>query len=146
MPFVPVDPASDRAMTVRRANARCATMAAMRPLNRLPPTTLFTHNDLGPRLIVLTHHKAISGPYHRNEEAILAVHRAFRGTPEQFRAIAKRHGATHLLACPNMAETTVYRARAPGGFYDQLATGTRFDWLHPVPLPDGSPLRLYRID
>src|SRR3546814_7041084 len=44
-------------------------------------------------------------------------------SPEQFRAIAKRHHATLLMVCPNMPESTVYRARSPGGFYDQLAHG-----------------------
>jgi len=48
--------------------------------------------------------------------------------------------------CPNMAESTVYRDRAPGGFYDRLAHGETFDWLTPVAQPKGSPLRLFRID
>ena len=57
-----------------------------------------------------------------------------------------RHGATMMLVCPNMAESTVYRDRAPGGFYDRLAHGETFEWLTPVPLPKGSPLRLFRIN
>ncbi len=94
---------------------------------------------------MLTHHNAIAGPYHRNGDAILDVHHAFGGTPAQFRAIAKRHGATLLLVCPNLAESTVYRSRSPNGFYAQLARGDKFDWLTPVRLPNGSPLRLWRI-
>ena len=70
---------------------------------------------------------------------------AFQGSPDRARAIMHRHGATLLLVCPNMAESTVYRARAPGGFYGQLAHDRRFAWLTPLPLPKGSPLRLFRI-
>ena len=118
----------------------------MNPLNRVPAQTIFTFVDLGPRLITLTHHKAIAGPYHRNGDAILDVQHAFKRSPEEARAIMKRHGATLMLVCPNMAESTVYRDRAPEGFYGRLAQGEKFDWLTPVPLPKGSPLRLFRID
>src|SRR3546814_17642374 len=69
----------------------------------------------------------------------------FGGSPEQFRAIAKRHHATLLMVCPNMPESTVYRARSPGGFYDQLAHGKRFDWLEPVAMPAKSPIRVWKI-
>ena len=58
----------------------------------------------------------------------------------------KRNGATLLLVCPNMAESTIYRARDKGGFYDQLAGGTRFPWLTRLPLPRRSPYGLYRIN
>ena len=139
-------PPKRHVQTVNRANARCNSVPAMRVLNRVPASVVFTHNDLGPRLIVLTHHYGISGPYHRNGDAILDVHHAFTGSPGDFRAIAKRHGARLLLTCPNMAETTVYRARASDGFYGQLAKNRVPSWLIPVPLPKGSPFRLWRID
>src|SRR3546814_13198481 len=103
---------------------------------------LFTFVDLGPRLITVTHHDAIAGPYHRNGDAILDVQHGFGGSPEQFRAIAKRHHATLLMVCPNMPESTVYRAPSPGGFYDQLAHGKRFDWPEPVAVPAKSPTRV----
>ncbi|MHA6722162.1 AcrB/AcrD/AcrF family protein [Sphingomonas sp. RS2018] len=144
--WLPIDRPDKRTQIVNRANGRCPTIPAMRPLNRLRPSVIFTHVDLGPRLITLTHHYAIAGPYHRNGGAILDVHHAFTGSPENFRAIAKAHGARLLLICPNMAETTVYRAKARDGFYGQLAKGRVPGWLVPVPMPKGSPLRLFRID
>jgi hypothetical protein len=143
---LPIDRPKPYVKRVNRATGLCVTMPAMNPLNRLPRATIFTFVDLGPRLITLTHHSAIAGPYHRNGDAILDVQHAFKGSPEQARAIMKRHGATLMLVCPNMAESTVYRDRAPGGFYDRLAHGEKFDWLTPVPLPKGSPLRLFRVE
>lgn len=134
-----------RSKAIDKANGRCPTLPALSPVAKLPATTIFTFVDLGPRLITITHHKAIAGPYHRNGNAILDVHRAFDGTPENAHATMKRHGATLLMTCPNMSESTVYRSRSPNGFYSQLATGTRFDWLEPVPLPAKSPLMLWRI-
>ncbi|CAN5889294.1 hypothetical protein BH11PSE6_BH11PSE6_23430 [soil metagenome] len=141
-----IDQPSKRVQIVNTASGRCPTIPALAPLDKLPTQTIFTFVDLGPRLITVTHHRAIAGPYHRNGDAILDVQHAFKGTPENFRAIAKRHGATLLLICPNMPESTIYRSRAPGGFYDQLAHNKVPAWLEQIPLPKKSPLRLFRID
>jgi hypothetical protein len=146
MRYLPQGKPNPNAQRVNRAGARCNALPNLAKLEAYPAQTIFTHVDLGPRLIATTHHSAVAGPYHRNGAAILDVHHAFRGSPQQARAIIKRHGATLLLVCPNMAESTIYRARAPGGFYDQLAKGRSFAWLRPMSLPKGSPFRLYRID
>jgi len=143
--YLPIDKPNKRTQTVNNASGRCPTIPALAPLDRYPTQTVFTFIDLGPRLITVTHHNAVAGPYHRNGDAILDVQHAFGGTPDTFRAIAKRHGATLLLVCPDMAESTVYRARNPGGFYDQLAHAKTFPWLEPLPLPKKSPIRLFRI-
>ena len=142
---LPIDRPDAYARRVNIAGARCPSLGALAPLDRLPAQTVFTFVDLGPRLITLTHHSAIAGPYHRNGAAILDVQHGFGGSPQQFRAIARRHGATLLLICPNLAESTIYRSRNQGGFYDRLARGERFTFLQPLPLPAKSPLRLYRI-
>jgi hypothetical protein len=131
---------------INRASRLCPTLAALAPIARLPATTIFTFVDLGPRLIAVTHHKAIAGPYHRNGDAILDVHHAFDGTPQQAQAIMRAHGATHLLVCPYLPESTIYKARSPNGFYARLQGGERFGWLTPVPLPKGSPYWLWRLD
>jgi len=140
-----VAPIGKYRQTVNTANALCPRLGSLRPIAKLPATTIMTFVDLGPRLITVTHHKAIAGPYHRNGDAILDIHHAFDGTPENARAIALRHGATLLLICPNLSESTIYRARSPKGFYARLSANERFDWLEPMPLPAGSPYRLWRI-
>lgn len=143
--YLPIDPPDAGSKKVARAGNRCPTYSALHPLDRLPPQTIFTFIDLGPRLITVTHHNAIAGPYHRNGGAILDVQHAFTGTADQFRAIARRHGATLLLICPDMAESTVYLSRAKTDFYGQLRTGKVPAWLEPVPMPKSWPLRLWRI-
>ena len=130
---------------VNLANRKCPTLPALRPIAMLPKATILTFVDLGPRLITVTHHDAIAGPYHRNGAAILDVHHAFRGSPETAREVMRRHGATLLLICPGMSESTVYRAQAKTGFYAQLAKGRVPAWLAPVKLPKGSPFRLWRL-
>ena len=139
------DTSSPGMKRVNRANASCPTMPSMRPIAQMPKATILTFVDLGPRLITITHHNAIAGPYHRNGEAILDVQTAFRGSSDDARAVARKHGATLLLICPNMSESTIYKAQNPAGFYMQLVNGKIPDWLEPVPLPARSPFRLWRV-
>jgi hypothetical protein len=128
-----------------RANRLCPTLWAMRPVARQPKGNVFTFIDLGPRLIAVTHHSAIGGPYHRNGEAIAASMKAFRGSPEEARAIIARHRSDYLLICPHMNQATIFRARAPKGFYAQLERGAAFPWLQPIDLGKDSPLKMWRV-
>lgn len=125
---------------------RCTTLPALAQLDRLPAATMLTFVDLGPRLITITRHSAVAGPYHRNGDAILDVQHSFRATsPEVAHEVMKRRGATMLLLCPGMAESTIYKARAPNGFYVQLMDGKIPGWLEPVGLPENSPFRLWKV-
>lgn len=141
-------PAEKAPTGARRPEVRCRTRPALKPLDQLAPATIFTLVDLGPRVIAVTHHTVIAGPYHRNEDAILDVHHAFDGSPEAFREIAGKRGATYLLYCPGFPEGTIYQRRSPKGFYARLARGETFDFLSPVTLkfPAELPYRLYRIE
>ncbi len=130
---------------VSKANSTCPTIPSLAPIGRLPRATIFTFVDISPRLITLTHHDAIAGPYHRNGDAILDVQHAFRGTADNAHTIIKRHGATLLLICPNLSESTIYAVQNPRGFYAQLMKGQVPAWLVPMPLPQGSPFRLWRV-
>ena len=141
-------PPVKRMTAINSANAKCRTQPGLAWLDQLPAATIFTMVDLGPRIIASTHHSALTGPYHRNAATILAIHHAFDGPPEAFRAIAARHRATYLMICPNFPEGTVYSARSPRGFYAQLMHDTVPAWLKPVPLkvPIALPYRIWRID
>ena len=131
---------------VDAANRRCPTLPALKPIEALPKATILTFIDLGPRLIAVTHHDAIAGPYHRAGDAILDVQHAFRSAdPETAHKIMERHGATLLLICPGLSESTVYASENPKGFYEQLVKGKVPAWLAPVALPKNSPYRLWRL-
>ena len=133
---------------INRANARCRTLPGLAPLNQLPPATIMTLVDLGPRIIATTHHSAIAGPYHRNGKASLDLHHAYDGDAAAFLDTARRHHATYFLHCPDFPEGTIYRSRSPGGTYARVERGDIPAWLHPVFLRSGYtlPYTLYRID
>ncbi|HEV2867165.1 MAG TPA: AcrB/AcrD/AcrF family protein, partial [Allosphingosinicella sp.] len=139
------EPLSNYRRNVNIANSRCPTLAALHPVAIQPPGTVLTFVDLGPRLITVTPHSAIAGPYHRNAQQILDVMHAWRGDAANARATVERYRVNYVLICPNLSESTVYRAEAPRGFYAQLADGKAPDWLQPVPLPPSSPYRMWRV-
>jgi hypothetical protein len=139
------EPASKRMKSVRVANWKCPTLAALKPVALQPKGYVLTHVDLGPRLIAVTHHDAVAGPYHRNEADILDVMRAFRGSAENARSTVMRRGIDYVLICPGLSESTIYRSRAPKGFYVQLSRDQVPDWLERVELSEDSPYRMWRV-
>ncbi len=143
--FVPDKPTNSRERAISRANSLCPTLSAMKPVAQQPAGVVFTLLDLAPRLITVTHHSSIAGPYHRNGQAIADSMNAFRGSADQAHAIMRRYHANYLLTCPAMSMTTIFTAETPKGFYAQLARGQVPNWLQPIPFPKGNPLKMYRI-
>jgi hypothetical protein len=143
--LVPDTKSGTMSKRVAMANRRCPTLAALTPVQRQPQGMIFTFIDLGPRIIVVTHHDAVGGPYHRNDRAIADVMTAFRGDEPQARRIIAEYGSDYLLVCPDMSTATIFMSEAPNGFYGQLMKGNVPDWLEPVDLGKGSPFRMWRV-
>jgi hypothetical protein len=141
---VPNPPGPPRPL-VDSANRRCPTLPALRPIALQPRGNVLTFVDLGPRLITVTHHDAVIGPYHRNAQQIVDVMRTWRGDAANARRTVERYRIDYVLICPNLSEATVYRAEAPDGFYVQLTRGEVPNWLERVPLPSDSPYMMWRV-
>ncbi|MEO5808859.1 MAG: AcrB/AcrD/AcrF family protein [Sphingomicrobium sp.] len=144
--YFPKDKVTALGKRVAIANRRCPTLAALRPIARQPKGTIFTFVDFGPRIIAMTHHDAIAGPYHRNYPAIVDSMLAFRGDAAQaHRIVADKYHADYLMICPDQSSATIFMAEAPKGFYVQLARGEVPAWLAPVDLGPNSPWKMWRV-
>lgn len=141
----PEKPPTAKDKKLAKANRGCPRLASMAPLQKLPPATIFTFSDLSPRMIVITHHRGIIGPYHRNGEAIVDSMEFFRKDAAYARKLADKYHADYVMTCPWMSQSTVFASEAPKGFYVQLEKGQVPDWLQPVPLPKNSPLKLWKV-
>ena len=130
---------------VDKANSSCTSLAGLKPVAQQPKGIVFTFVDLGPRIITVTHHNAITGPYHRNGEQIGDVMKAFRGDEPQAHRIIAKYRSDYLLVCPNMSTATIFMAEARNGFYAQLSHGQVPSWLEPVKLPKNSPFKMWRV-
>ena len=143
--FYPVEKKKPAARAVDKANRQCPSLWAMKPIAQQPKGMVFTFVDLRPRLITVTHHSTVTGPYHRNGQQIADVMKAFRGDEAQARRIIAKYRSDYLLVCPNMSTATIFRAETPNGFYGQLSRGRVPSWLTPVPLPKNSPFKMWRV-
>ena len=143
--FYPAENKSTRMKAVDRANGSCPSLAALRAVAQQPKGMVFTFVDLGPRLITVTHHDAVTGPYHRNGEQIADVMNAFRGSERQAHQIIAKYRSDYVLVCPNMSTATIFMAETPKGFYAQIMKGRVPNWLEPVKLPENSPFRMWRV-
>jgi hypothetical protein len=114
-------------------------------LDAEPAGVVFTFVDLAPRLITVTHHSSITGPYHRNGQQIADVMNAFRGSADQARTLLAKYHSAYLLTCPGSSEATIFTKEAPRGFYAQLAGGRVPKWLSPISLPKRSPFQMWRV-
>ena len=145
MQAVPGKKSTPREIAIGKANQLCNTMAAFRPVALQPKGMVFTFVDLGPRVITITHHDSVTGPYHRNGQQIADVMNAFRGSEPQAHAIIAKYHSNYLLTCPNGSTTTIFMSEAPKGFYAQLEQGKVPAWLAPITLPANSPFKMWRV-
>ncbi|MEO7503810.1 MAG: AcrB/AcrD/AcrF family protein [Sphingomicrobium sp.] len=144
--YFPKDKVTPLSKRVGVANRRCPTLAALRPIAHQPKGTIFTFVDFGPRIIAMTHHSAIAGPYHRNYPAIVDSMLAFRGDAAQAHVIVSdKYHADYLMICPDQSSATIFMSEAPKGFYVQLARGEVPGWLAPVDLGPNSPWKMWRV-
>jgi hypothetical protein len=143
--FLPAENKGAMSAKVARANGRCPNLAALAPIQRQPKGMIFTFIDLGPRIIVTTHHDVVGGPYHRNYRAIVDVMKAFRRDEPQAHRIVREYRSDYLLICPNMSTATIFMSEAPNGFYGQLTKGKVPSWLQPVELPKDSPYVMWKV-
>jgi len=143
--FIPEAPGKPALAAVGKANRLCWSMWGMRPIAQQPKGVVFTFVDLGPRVISVTPHDSIAGPYHRNGQQIADVMNAWRGSADQAHRIITKYRSNYVLSCPNSSTTTIFMSEVPNGFYGQLQKGQVPGWLQPVALPKDSPFRMWRV-
>ncbi|MBW0144075.1 AcrB/AcrD/AcrF family protein [Sphingomicrobium clamense] len=123
---------------------RCGSREDMAILANLPQGHVYTFLDMAPRVLVMTPHTTVTGPYHRNHEAIVDNILTLRAKPDQARRRIEATGADYLLLCRGQLDVI-----GPGvedqGLAWQLGKGASFDWLEPIAVSDDNPNLLYRL-
>ncbi len=143
--FIPEPPPSARDKQIGMANNLCSSLWGLHAVALQPKGVIMTFVDLGPRLIAVTHHDAIAGPYHRNGQQIADVMNFWRGSADQAHVLAAKYHANYVLSCPESSTTTIFTAETPGGFYVQLQRNQIPSWLTPIQLPKDSPYRMWKV-
>jgi hypothetical protein len=127
--------------------AICRAAATLAPLRSIPPALLFAPIDMGPDILVQTHHAVTGTAHHRNTAGITAVIKTYMAVPAKARqaiaALNGGRGAAYVVTCPGLNELNMYMKAAPHGLAAGLARGEVPGWL--VPLPGKGALKLYRV-
>jgi hypothetical protein len=109
------------------------------------PGFIAAANGFGPWLLFNTDHRVLAGPYHRNTEGNMDSIKIMTGSPEEAKAIVKKGGITHFMACPEYPDEAQILKEVPNGFLGQLLAGKTPDWLEPVQSTMDKPLKLWRV-
>jgi hypothetical protein len=107
----------------------CRKDEALAPLDAIAPGIFLTPMNLGPALILTTHHDSLSGPYHRSPTAFANGYLPFEMPEAELRTYIANTNATHLMLCGG----TTYDV----GFARDLVDGAQADWLIPVSVEAG---------
>lgn len=115
-------------------------------LNALPPSLILVPLDLGPEILLRTHHRIVATGHHRNIVGMTEVIRVFAQPPEQARKIVAAYKVRYIFIPPNFNEVGHYRKIAPQGLANWLVSDKPLPtWLERVHLKGEGASRTYRI-
>ena len=141
--------ADDKAEKAATPAGECRSADALAPLRQLPRSTLFAPLDMGPDILIRTHHNVIGTAHHRNAAGITAVVEAFTAPPSRARdilsALNSGKGPDYLVTCGGLNEFRHYADEHPGSLASVLDKGATPAWLKPVKVQSTAALRVYRI-
>ena len=139
---VPRDP-QETVAQLRQSS--CDLQQAALAMKALPPSTIMAPLDIGPTLLERTPHSVVATSHHRAQLAMRDVILTFTGSDAQAQAIVRRHRASYLVFCTDLAEPHVYAANAPNGLAAHLLKGQAPAWLQPVPLQAPPTFHVWKV-
>lgn len=129
----------------REEPRRCHSAEAMADLQKIEPTLVVGPSNIGAWILRFTKHSALSAPYHRNPEGMLAELKIGLAAPNEASGMLKRLGDPVLAFCAKDPQTRMIIAKSPKGFYGQLDDGRIPEFLEALPVKSGTGLQLFRL-
>lgn len=139
------EPKEQEAAKSEKAQPPCLAARSLRGLDALPAAPLFAPLDIGPLLLVHTHHSVIATNHHRNQLAMAKVLRAFMSPEAKARQIITATPVQYLAYCPDSSEIHHYVKENPDGLAARLEAGKPPLWLKPVAMRPDEAIRVYRV-
>lgn len=128
------------------SESRCKLRDNARLLNRLQPATLLAPLDIGPALLLHTHHGVVASGHHRAEQAMRDVIHAFLSPAEVARRHAEAYGADYVVVCSDLMEPRVLATGGgEAGLMSRLMAGDPPAWLEPVDVGGPDELKVWRV-
>ncbi|WP_054156343.1 hypothetical protein [Rhizobium sp. AAP43] len=127
------------------AKPACETPDAFAALAREPATLVVAPSDYGAEILRFTHHRALTGPYHRNQAGMLTEIHIGLATPEEAPAFLRGVKAGILAFCPDEGQTQRIAETKPDGLYATLGRGVVPAYLVPITAKGATSLQIYRV-
>lgn len=122
----------------------CESVESVTALAALPKARFVAPFDMGPTILMATPDEVLASSHHRNEKAMHDHIQIFRLPPEASSALIKKHGITHIAACPTEGEMQFYAKKDPAGLWAQLKKRQVPAWLEPMP-DMGHGIKVWRV-
>ncbi len=98
--------------------------------------------DLGPAVLLLTQHRVLAAPYHRNIQGLIDNRRIFAGTEDAALATVRARNVEAILFCRKFVPVTT-QADQPAFLNERLSAGRPPWWL--APMTRNEDVGLYRV-
>lgn len=123
----------------------CKSRNAFAILANEPKGVVSGPSNLGASILRFTHHRAIAGPYHRNQSGLLAEIRSSLAAPSEAEQILRDAEVTHIAFCTLDPQVTLTARKAGDGLYANLAKGVIPDYLEVIDETANSAMQIYRL-
>ena len=127
------------------AGAACYTQAALAPIAGLDPGVVAAPSNMGASILRFTGHRAISGPYHRDQGGMLTEIHIGLAEPEEAAAFLRGAGITWLAYCPTDPQTATLAKLKPDGLYGELGAGHVPPYLQALAPAGANGVTFYRF-
>ncbi|HXV31765.1 MAG TPA: hypothetical protein VD840_15675 [Sinorhizobium sp.] len=124
---------------------RCYSEEAMADLQKIAPTLIVDPSNMGAAILRFTRHRALSAPYHRNPDGMLAELRIGLAAPDEAARMLKGLSDPVVAFCATDPQTELVVKKAPKGLYAHLASDAVPDFLEPLPTTPGTGMKLFRF-
>lgn len=117
----------------------------MRALDVLPPAVMLAPLDLGPTILINSHHSVVATGHHRSARSMRTVLLTFLASPDKARIVAQESPARYLITARGLDRMETYRRISPHGLAAALLAHRPPVWLRRVPLRGAGDIALYEI-
>ncbi|MFK0162670.1 hypothetical protein [Rhizobium sp. NPDC090279] len=125
--------------------ADCASKVALAPIAGLEPGVVVSTSNMGAPLLRFTPHRALSGPYHRDQAGMLAELHIALAELQDAEALLLAAKVTLVAFCKGDPQVEALSKMKPKGLYAQLGAGHVPSYLEPIQAPAGAAVRFFRF-
>ena len=123
----------------------CASKEAFTPIASLDPGVVSAPSNMGAHILRFTPHRALSGPYHRDQGGMLTELHIGLAEPKEAEAFLRGAHVTLLAFCSSDPQVKEVSKLKPEGLYAQLGEGHVPAYLEPIPVAAKSDVQFFRF-